>query len=86
MTQVPADKYPEGIDPQQFDVFWLVPKGAGRYDVKFILGGATTVDLAGIVTDMVNPNVHGYSLSDQVGQRQEFLLNKAEEALDTVEK
>jgi len=78
-TQIPPEKYPEEVDPKKFNCFWLVPKGAGRYDVKFFMDGATTIDLKDVATQMDNPNVHGYSLPGQVGQRKEFLLNKAKE-------
>ncbi len=78
-TQIPATNYPAGLDPKKFDAFWLVPKGAGRYDVKFILGGAESINLKDIATEIENENLFGYSLPDQVGKREEFLLNQQAE-------
>ena len=75
-TQIPLAHYPADVDPKKFDAFWLVPKGAGRYDVKFILDGAQTVNLKDIATEIDNKNLFGYSLSDQIGKRKEFLFNK----------
>jgi hypothetical protein len=75
-TQVPDDMYPVGVDKNQFECHWLVPKGAGRYDVKFVLEGAKTINLKELETNISHKDLYGYSVADQVGKREEFLLNK----------